>query len=215
MEIPASGHNYIATITKPTCTKGGYMTHVCTLCNDTYVDQRTAARGHWYGEWTPNAEEDLHTAECRRSGCGNKKSVSCVSFVCKLTADDQTIEEFGLCPVCGKVSDGTRLMLVERASAAANRLPNGEVLVRMGKIADGDQLMIVGFECAGQLTQAQCPVKVSLPAELLEGCILRLVTDDGTEIELPFSVKDGLASFSLDFTDAQSPVQLILILAAR
>lgn len=191
------------------------MTHVCTLCNDTYVDQRTAARGHWYGEWTPNAEEDLHTEECRRSGCGNKKSVSCVSFVCKLTADDQTIEEFGLCPVCGKVSDGTRLMLVERASAAANRLPNGEVLVRMGKIADGDQLMIVGFECAGQLTQAQCPVKVSLPAELLEGCILRLVTDDGTEIELPFSVKDGLASFSLDFTDAQSPVQLIHILVAR
>lgn len=214
-EIPATGHNYITETVKPTCKKRGYTAHVCTLCGDTSIVQTTAARSHWYGEWIPNAEEDTHTAECRRSGCGYKKTVACASVACKLIADDQTAKELTLCPVCGRVSDGTRLTLVEYASAEADFLPRGEVLVRMGNLADGNQLMVVGFEFAGRLTQAQCPVKVSLPAELLDGCILHLVYADGTESDLPFSVQDGIASFTLDFTDAQSPVQLIHILSAQ
>ena len=214
-EISASGHNCTVTTTKPTCTKGGYTTHLCTLCKDTYVDQRTAARGHWYGEWTPDADADTHTAACRRRGCSHQATTACASLAGKVIAEDQTANEFTLCPVCGKVSDGSRLALIEQVSADMRRFPHGELLVRMGQLADGNQLMLVGFESAGELTQAKYPLTLSLPAGLLSGCILRLLAADGTETALPFTVNGETACFTLDFTGAESPVLLIRILPAQ
>ena len=45
-EIPANGHSYQATVTASTCTAGGYTTHSCTVCGDTYVSDKTSAKGH-------------------------------------------------------------------------------------------------------------------------------------------------------------------------
>ena len=42
----ALGHEYKGTVTPPTCTKGGYTTHTCTRCGDTYVDSEVDALGH-------------------------------------------------------------------------------------------------------------------------------------------------------------------------
>ena len=36
--IPALGHKYVEEETAPTCNRGGYTTHTCTLCGDSYVD---------------------------------------------------------------------------------------------------------------------------------------------------------------------------------
>ena len=41
-------HNYTQKVTGPTCTKEGYTTYTCTLCQDTYTSNPTAATGHNY-----------------------------------------------------------------------------------------------------------------------------------------------------------------------
>ena len=44
--IQELGHNYKSVITNPTCVDGGYTTHTCLRCNDTYKDAYTNAKGH-------------------------------------------------------------------------------------------------------------------------------------------------------------------------
>lgn len=46
--ISPKGHNYIPTVTAPTCTEQGYTTHVCSRCDETYVDSYVEPKGHTY-----------------------------------------------------------------------------------------------------------------------------------------------------------------------
>ena len=157
---------------------------------------------HWYGEWTPNAD-GTHSATCRR-GCGDRRTVACASCTCQLP----TGGAITLCPVCGEVSDGTRLMLTEAAATAVTgKLPAGEVVVRMGTMENGDTVISVAFEIGGRLTQPAGQVKITLPPELLEGHTLALLSEDGTETELTFDAQE--ASFVLDFDANPSPVRVI------
>ena len=41
-------HNYKTVVTAPTCTKEGYTTYTCTLCSNTYTDNKVSAVGHSY-----------------------------------------------------------------------------------------------------------------------------------------------------------------------
>ena len=43
-----SDHDYISVVTDPTCTAEGYTTHTCSVCGDTYTDDKIAALGHKY-----------------------------------------------------------------------------------------------------------------------------------------------------------------------
>ena len=45
-------HNYIPTVTGPTCTERGYTTYTCSVCNDTFVADYTNALGHTGGTAT-------------------------------------------------------------------------------------------------------------------------------------------------------------------
>ena len=45
-EGSAPGHIYEAVVTPATCTTGGYTTHTCTGCGDSYTDSNTTATGH-------------------------------------------------------------------------------------------------------------------------------------------------------------------------
>ena len=45
-EVVAHEHNYVHKVTDPTCTKEGYTTHTCSICNGYYVDSETEALGH-------------------------------------------------------------------------------------------------------------------------------------------------------------------------
>ena len=45
-EVVAHEHDYKSEVTAPTCTKDGYTTHTCTICNGYYVDSETEALGH-------------------------------------------------------------------------------------------------------------------------------------------------------------------------
>jgi hypothetical protein len=75
------GHSYNAVVTAPTCTEGGYTTHTCTRCGDSYTDSETSATGHTPGDWTTVTEPTI--------GIEGKKQQSCT--VCSVILNEETI----------------------------------------------------------------------------------------------------------------------------
>ena len=206
VEIPAPGHNYTEKVVKPTCGKGGYTLHTCKNCNDSYKDHQTKKLLHWYGEWTNNGD-GTHSAACKREDCKHVSKTECA--IVEFKQDEATRT---LCPVCGNVSDGTHLALVEEVTAEGEHLPYGELVLRMGETANGNTLLSVCFEVSGKLTRPKGEVKITMPAELLNGVTLALLKADDTEIELPYIVEGENAVFTLDFTDAEIPTVLIRLI---
>ena len=206
VEIPAPGHDYTEKVVKPTCGKGGYTLHTCKKCNDSYKDHQTKTLLHWYGEWTSNGD-GTHSATCKRKDCKHVGKTECAIVEFKQAEATRT-----LCPVCGNVSDSTHLALVEEVKAEGEHLPYGELVLRMGETANGNTLLSVCFEVSGKLTQPKGEVKITLPAELLNGVTLALLNADGTEIDLPYIVEGENAAFTLDFTDAELPTALIRLI---
>ena len=206
VEIPALEHDYTEKVVKPTCEKVGYTLHTCKKCQDSYKDQQTKKLLHWYGEWTNNGD-GTHSAACKREDCKRVGKTECA--IVEFKQDEATRT---LCPVCGNVSDGTHLALVEEVKAEGEHLPYGEPVLRMGETANGNTLLSVCFEVSGKLTRPKGEVKITLPAELLNGVTLALLNADDTEIELPYIVEGENAVFTLNFTDAEIPTALIRLI---
>ena len=206
VEIPAPGHDYTEKVVKPTCGKGGYTLHTCKKCNDSYKDHQTKTLLHWYGEWTSNGD-GTHSATCKRKDCKHVGKTECA--IVEFKQDEATRT---LCPVCGNVSDGIHLALVEEVTAEGEHLPYGELVLRMGETANGNTLLSVCFEVSGKLTRPKGEVKITMPAELLNGGTLALLNADDTEIDLPYIVEGENAVFTLDFTDAEIPTALIRLI---
>ena len=206
VEIPAPGHDYTEKVVKPTCGKGGYTLHTCKKCNDSYKDHQTKTLLHWYDEWTSNGD-GTHSATCKRKDCKHVGKTECA--IVEFKQDEATRT---LCPVCGNVSDGIHLALVEEVTAEGEHLPYGELVLRMGETANGNTLLSVCFEVSGKLTQPKGEVKITMPADLLNGVTLALLNADDTEIDLPYIVEGENAVFTLDFTDAEIPTALIRLI---
>ena len=206
VEIPAPGHDYTEKVVKPTCEKVGYTLHTCKKCNDSYKDHQTKTLLHWYGEWTSNGD-GTHSATCKRKDCKHVSKTECA--IVEFKQDEATRT---LCPVCGNVSDGIHLALVEEVKAEGEHLPYGELVLRMGETANGNTLLSVCFEVSGKLTRPKGEVKITMPAELLNGVTLALLNADDTEIDLPYIVEGENAVFTLDFTDAELPTALIRLI---
>ena len=206
VEIPALEHDYTEKVVKPTCEKVGYTLHTCKKCQDSYKDQQTKKLLHWYGEWTNNGD-GTHSAACKREDCKRVGKTECA--IVEFKQDEATLT---LCPVCGNVSDGTHLALVEEVKAEGEHLPYGELVLRMGETANGNTLLSVCFEVSGKLTRPKGEVKITLPAELLNGVTLVLLNADGTEIDLPYIIEGENAVFTLEFTDAEIPTALIRLI---
>ena len=206
VEIPAPGHDYTEKVVKPTCGKGGYTLYTCKKCNDSYKDHQTKTLLHWYGEWTSNGD-GTHSATCKREDCKHVSKTECAIVEFK---QDEAMRT--LCPVCGNVSGGTHLALVEEVKAEGEHLPYGELVLRMGETANGNTLLSVCFEVSGKLTRPKGEVKITLPAELLNGGTLALLNADDTEIDLPHIVEGENAVFTLNFTDAEIPTALIRLI---
>ena len=206
VEIPAPGHDYTEKVVKPTCEKVGYTLHTCKKCNDSYKDHQTKTLLHWYGEWTSNGD-GTHSATCKRKDCKHVGKTECA--IVEFKQDEATRT---LCPVCGNVSDGIHLALVEEVTAEGEHLPYGELVLRMGETANGNTLLSVCFEVSGKLTRPKGEVKITMPAELLNGGTLALLNADDTEIDLPYIVEGENAVFTLNFTDAEIPTVLIRLI---
>ena len=137
--------------------------------------------------------------------------MACEMVACALAPDGQE-EPFALslCPVCGRIEDGESLLLKNvTAEALKGSLPVGEVFARLFTLKNGEKLLAVGFEHGGRLVKADCPVRITLPAEAVAGYSFSLIESGGTETEAAFEVKDGEASFTLDFPEDEMPVILI------
>ena len=206
VEIPAAGHDYTEKVVKPTCGKGGYTLYTCKKCNDSYKDHQTKTLLHWYGEWTSNGD-GTHSAICKRKDCKHVGKTECAIVEFKQAEATRT-----LCPVCGNASDSTHLALVEEVKAEGEHLPYGELVLRMGETANGNTLLSVCFEVSGKLTRPKGEVKITMPAELLNGVTLALLNADDTEIDLPYIVEGENAVFTLNFTDAEIPTALIRLI---
>ena len=206
VEIPAPGHDYTEKVVKPTCEKVGYTLHTCKNCNDSYKDHQTKTLLHWYGEWTSNGD-GTHSAACKRKDCKHVSKTECA--IVEFKQDEATRT---LCPVCGNVSGGTHLTLVEEVKAEGEHLPYGELVLRMGETANDNTLLSVCFEASGKLTQPKGEVKITMPADLLNGVTLALLNADDTEIDLPYIVEGENAVFTLDFTDVEIPTALIRLI---
>ena len=206
VEIPAPGHDYTEKVIKPTCGKGGYTLHTCKKCNDSYKDHQTKTLLHWYGEWTSNGD-GTHSATCKRKDCKHVGKTECA--IVEFKQDEATRT---LCPVCGNVSGGTHLALVEEVKAEGEHLPYGELVLRMGETANGNTLLSVCFEASGKISRPKGEVKITMPAERLNGVTLALLNADETEIDLPYIVEGENAVFTLDFTDAEIPTALIRLI---
>jgi|GEM_PF-1101114 len=84
---PATGHDYEAVVTPPTCIDGGFTTYTCK--NDsshTYVDDRVPATGHDYtGEWV----------ETKAPDCTNTGIETLYCAVCKVEIDSRVVDALG------------------------------------------------------------------------------------------------------------------------
>ena len=207
--IAPTGHSYTAVVTPPTCTEDGYTTHTCAVCRHRYTSDITARLSHYYGEWT-SQESGTHLAPCRR--CGHRGTAACAALhYTLLAADTEDAYEFTLCPVCGEVSDGAQLKLIDQATAQpiTRWLPAGEQVLRLGTLKNGELLLTAAFEISGQLTQPTGQVQFTLPAKHLEGFTLTILHPDGTEEPLDYTVAGKTATFTLDFTDQKAPAMAL------
>ena len=211
-ELDALGHAYEARTVQPTCTKAGYTLHTCVRCEDSYTDAVIPSCGHWYGEWSPNGDA-ASSADCRRNGCRHTGKVLCEPLICRLLLKNAEAYDFTLCPVCGEVSDGARLTLIEEAKATAQRLPRGELVLRIGDLQNGERMLSVGFEYGGRLTQPTGQVEITLPAAMLDGYALMLLDADGVETALPHTLNGDKATFTLDFTTNGGPALALRLIS--
>ena len=199
--LPALGHDYQAEVIPRTCEDDGYTLHTCTRCADCYADTIVPHCGHWYGEWSANGD-GTQRAECLRGGCHHEKTVACESV-------ELPALNISLCPVCGTVSDGSKLALTSASvKILTGRIPYGEPLLRVGTLANGEKLLTVGYVYGGQLSKASCQVKITLPAELLAGYTLSLLNADGTETAVDCTVDGESAVLTLTFAQPLLAVRL-------
>ena len=204
-ELPALGHAYQDKTFPRSCTKDGYTLHTCSRCAYSYRDEILPHDGHEYGEWTTSVS-GTHAAACRRSDCYDKKTVACESIALPSL-------NVSLCPICGTVSDGAYLVLTGASvKTLSGRTPYGEPLLRLGMLQSGEQLLSVGFEYGGRLTQPAGQVEITLPAALLDGCTLMLLEADGAEAALSYTLSGDEAIFTLDFSTGENRA-LVLRLA--
>ena len=210
VEIPASGHALTHHEAKAaTCTEIGWDAYdTCSNCDyTTYVE--IPASGHAL------THHEAKAATCTEIGwnaydtCGNCGYTTYAEIPASGHVLTNYGENWGLvfCPVCGKVENGERLELLETASAAAvdGKLPEGELVARMNQ-----RYLSLAFVHEGKLTAPAGRVKITLPAEIVQGKRLLLIAPDGTETELPFEIVGETISFTLDFTEVENPAVLVL-----
>ena len=116
---PATGHDYNAVVTAPTCTEDGYTTHTCANCDDKYVDDEVAALGHDYESvvTAPTCTADGYTTyTC--ADCGDEYVDDEVAALGHTGLDDLVCdgcEEF-ITPVAGST------LTIKQAIALANHI---------------------------------------------------------------------------------------------
>ncbi|MBR0510764.1 MAG: leucine-rich repeat protein [Clostridia bacterium] len=110
--VPASGHDYAAAISLPTCTAQGYTTYTCKSCGDSYVADRkpliphqtvevpesaptATAHGYTAGVWCETCETWLSGHEVIHNTLGARQVIS-------YPTEEEEGEAIITCTVCGE-----------------------------------------------------------------------------------------------------------------
>ena len=70
---PEVTHNYIASVTAPTCEKGGYTTYTCSNCGNYYTADATTATGHSY-------KSEVTSPTCEKGGYTTYTCTTCGDY---------------------------------------------------------------------------------------------------------------------------------------
>jgi len=118
-ELTALGHNYEAVVTEPTCLDGGYTTHTCSVCNDSYQDTYVEALGHnivKYDYLAPTCEEIGHEAyeECSRCDYTTYIEISALGHTYEAVVTEATCLDGGYTThTCSRCDDSYQDSYVE------------------------------------------------------------------------------------------------------
>ena len=214
--VEKTAHTYDkGVVTKPSCNGEGYTTYTCKDCGYKFVTDKVKPLSHWYDLWEPTGD-GRNSAPCKRDNCTYVKTTDCVDWEFALVpAGADQAEGFSICPVCGELSDGGRLELVEGAKVKAitGGVPAGDMVLRCGELENGEKVMCVAFEFDARLVGCTGWTEFTVPAELLEGYQLMLLDNEGGETEVEVETSVNKASFTLSFYgDAQgkrTPVRML------
>ena len=100
-EIAATGHSYESEVTAPTCTAGGYTTHTCTVCGNSYTDGNTNPINHTYSEkityatCTEGGYTTFTCTVCSYTYTGNEVYATGHSWLAATTEAPKTCETCG------------------------------------------------------------------------------------------------------------------------
>ncbi|MDD6061750.1 MAG: leucine-rich repeat domain-containing protein, partial [Oscillospiraceae bacterium] len=102
-------HNYVSSVTAPTCTEQGYTTHTCTTCGDTYTDSVVDALGHAYDSTVTKeatcTEKGKMTYTCSRCGDSYTEDIAEIPHTEKTVRIEPTCtadgKHYTACSVCG------------------------------------------------------------------------------------------------------------------
>ena len=109
--VPATGHDYVAVVTPPTCMGQGYTTHNSANCNDRYIDAYTDPTGHSFGDWQVQTEPDCvvpGSEICYCTGCGmsQTRQIPAYGHDYEIVVTEPTCTEGGYttytCRTCGE-----------------------------------------------------------------------------------------------------------------
>lgn len=70
------GHDYVTTTVDATCTTGGYKTHTCSRCGNTYTSDETDPNGHHY----PDGWEEKTAPTCTEAGVKIRYCEKCYQY---------------------------------------------------------------------------------------------------------------------------------------
>ncbi|MBE6928576.1 MAG: DUF4886 domain-containing protein, partial [Ruminococcaceae bacterium] len=86
-EIAASGHDYEAVVTAPSCEAAGFTTYTCSVCRDSYTADEVEATGHSH-TYTDNGEN--HTVGCSNCDYAAPEDHTYVDGKCICGAEEVT-----------------------------------------------------------------------------------------------------------------------------
>ena len=183
------GHSYMTMQAPSTCGVEGCTMKTCILCGDSTVSAREAANSHWFSEWMPNGD-GTHSAHCLRKRCTAESTVPCTMTEAALEGGAVSV-----CPVCGEVSTGEYLEWMDCEWENRGYYPvYGELTVRRGVLATGEQLMTATFEIGGKIRPAKSAVRLTM-ADI--STTMLLLDGESEEKELSVTRREGKAIFDL------------------
>ena len=71
-EIPPLGHDFMISVTAPSCTRDGFSYYECSRCDEEYISDLVKSEGHKYGDWVTKK-----AVTCTAGGFEERSCESC------------------------------------------------------------------------------------------------------------------------------------------